>query len=243
MRFYFIRHGQSANNLLWQQTGSSQGRSHDPYITDLGRQQAEKLAEFLTRPGFEAAASRAYDEQDMAGFGITHLYTSLMQRAVATADILAQALNLPIYAWEDLHESGGIYLDDETTGEPVGLPGLGRSYFQSHYPRLVLLDSITDDGWWNRPYESPEQRPLRARRVLNDLLARHGGTEDSVAIISHGGFYNRFLTALLNLQNLPESSYWFVLNNVAITRIDFGSEEIRLIYMNRLGFLPPELIT
>jgi 2,3-bisphosphoglycerate-dependent phosphoglycerate mutase len=243
MRFYFIRHAQSANNLLWERTGSSQGRSHDPQITDLGRQQAARLAEFLTRPGFEGV-SRPFDEQDIAGFSITHLYTSLMQRAVETANIVAEALDLPLYAWEDLHESGGIYLDDETTGEPVGLPGMGRSHFQSHFPRLVLPDSVTDDGWWNRPYEALEQRPLRARRVLNDLLTRHGGTEDSVAIISHGGFYNRFLTALLNLQPyLQENSYWFVLNNVAITRIDFGPEEVRLIYMNRLGFLPPDMIT
>jgi 2,3-bisphosphoglycerate-dependent phosphoglycerate mutase len=235
MQLYFIRHGQSENNALWMRTGSHEGRNEDPGLTEAGRQQAELLAQFLSQP-----ASASSDFQNVVGFGITHLYTSLMVRAVATGTIIARVLDLPLVAWEDLHEWGGIYLKDEQTDERTGLPGRNRAYFERHYPDLVLPDSLGEAGWWNRPFEEPELRFPRAKRVLHDLLERHGGN-DRVAVISHGGFYNYLLAAILNL---PErESYWFALNNAGLNRIDFDEEEIRLIYLNRVDFLPKELIT
>jgi hypothetical protein len=36
MHLFFIRHGQSANNHLWEQTGSNRGRSEDPELTETG---------------------------------------------------------------------------------------------------------------------------------------------------------------------------------------------------------------
>jgi len=236
MQLYFIRHGQSENNELWMSTGSHEGRSEDPGLTEVGRRQAEFLAQFLSQP-----ASASSDFQNVAGFGITHLYTSLMVRAVATGTIIANALDSPLVAWEDLHEWGGIYLRDEQTDERVGLPGRNRAYFETHYPDLVLPDYLGEDGWWNRPFEEPEPRLPRAKRVLHDLLERHGGTDDRVAVVSHGGFYNYLLAVILNL---PErEDHWFALNNAGLSRIDFDEEEIRLIYLNRVDFLPKELIT
>ncbi|MEW5719039.1 MAG: phosphoglycerate mutase family protein, partial [Chloroflexota bacterium] len=82
MQFYFVRHGQSANNLLYDTTGASDGRSEDPALTALGRRQAEILARFMKQN--DAAFRLSFDRQNLGGFGITHLYTSLMVRAVAT---------------------------------------------------------------------------------------------------------------------------------------------------------------
>jgi len=236
MQFYFIRHGQSENNALWMSTNSHEGRNEDPGLTEVGRRQAEFLAQFLSQP-----ASASSDLQNVAGFGITHLYTSLMVRAVATGTIIANALDLPLVAWEDLHEWGGIYLRDEQTDERTGLPGRNRAYFEQHFPDLALPDSLGEEGWWNRPFEEPELRLPRAKRALHDLLDRHGHTEDRVAAVSHGGFYNYLLAVILNL---PErEDHWFALNNTGLSRIDFDEEEIRLIYLNRVDFLPKELIT
>jgi 2,3-bisphosphoglycerate-dependent phosphoglycerate mutase len=240
MQFYFIRHGQSANNLLWDRTGSTNGRSADPELSRAGRRQAEYLALFLRLSGTTSVA-RGRDGQNLAGFGVTHLYTSLMIRAVATGTAVARALDLPLVAWDDLHESGGIYLDDEQTGEPVGLAGSNRAFFEAHYPGLVLPESLDETGWWNRPFEEPEQRPLRARRFLDDLLERHGDSQDRVAVISHGGFYNHLLAAVLGIPNIED--FWFVLNNTAITRIDFNAERVFPVYLNRAEFLPRELVT
>ncbi|UCC63034.1 MAG: histidine phosphatase family protein [Anaerolineae bacterium] len=242
MQLYFIRHGQSENNLLWAETGSSQGRSEDPGLTPVGRRQAELVARFLSRDlsGPESDSSDA-DGQNVNGFGITHLYTSLMIRAVATGTIVATALDLPLVAWKDVHEFGGIYRNDEGTNERIGLPGNDRAYFGAHYPGLVLPDSLGEGGWWNRPYEQPEERPPRARRFLNELLDRHGATDDRVAVVSHGGFFNHLLRAVLNLPE--DSGCWFSMNNAAVTRIDFGEGEVAVRYLNRVDFLPSEFIT
>ena len=100
MQFYFIRHGQSTNNELATRNGSHQGRHQDPELTDRGRRQAECLARFLNQPR-SVTVSDARDRQNAAGFGITHLYASLMVRAVHTATIVGDVLHLPIVAWED----------------------------------------------------------------------------------------------------------------------------------------------
>ncbi len=240
MQLYFIRHGQSGNNALWMRTGSDKGRSEDPGLTEVGRQQSEFLAQFLHRADPITAVNDS-DFQNVAGFGITHLYSSLMVRAVGTGTIIANALDLPLVAWEDLHEWGGIYLKDEQTDERTGLPGRNRAYFETHYPDLALPDSLGEAGWWNRPFEEPELRLPRAKRVLHDLLERHGGTDDRVAVVSHAGFFNYLLVTILNLPGRED--FWFVLNNTAISRIDFDDENIWLSYLNRVDFLPRELIT
>jgi 2,3-bisphosphoglycerate-dependent phosphoglycerate mutase len=240
MQFYFIRHGQSVNNLLWDQTGTNKGRSIDAELSPIGQRQAEILAQFLSRTD-PALVVNEHDNHNLAGFGITHLYTSLMVRAVATATIIADALSLPLVAWEDLHETGGIYVEDEQTGECIGQPGKNRAYFEANYPRLVLPDTLGEAGWWNHPFEEPGQRPIRAQRFLSDLMARHGRTDDRVAVVSHGAFYNYLLAALLKMPQ--KDGYWFHLNNAAITRIDFRDGEIGVVYMNRVDFLPKELVT
>jgi len=227
MRFYFIRHGQSQNNSLWDQTGSSKGRSLDAELTPVGRQQAKLLSRFLLDRESE--------------FGLTHLYTSLMVRAVATGVILADALGLPLAAWEDLHETGGIYLEDEQASQCIGQPGNSRAYFETHYPTLVLPESLNEAGWWNRPFEEREQRLPRAQRFLRDLVERHGHGNDRVAVVSHGAFYNYFLSALLDWPR--KDGCWFALNNAAITRIDLHDDRVDLVYLNRFEFLPVELIT
>jgi broad specificity phosphatase PhoE len=95
-------------------------------------------------------------------------------------------------------------------------------------------------------------------------LQQHGDQQERVALFSHAGFYNHFMSALLNIterQDLApsqasiealtaenvilsaEREAWFTMNNAAITRIDFTHDEIKICYQNRLDYLPPSLIT
>lgn len=252
MQLYFIRHAQSENNALYERTGSDRGRSCDPELTAAGRRQAELLAEFIAQAG-AGAAPGVYDPRNSAGFGLTHIYTSLMVRAAGTAQRLASAVDLPLVAWEDLHEEGGIFLEDETSGERHGQPGKNRAYFQEHFPGLVLPEKLDEKGWWNRPFEAYEARRPRARAVLSELLHRHLDRADRVALVSHGGFGNHLLSALFSpiesgngrapdFPQLP-AYRWFLMNNTAITRIDFAEHEVRLVYLNRTDFLSPDLVT
>ena len=240
MQLYYIRHGQSENNELWARTGSSRGRSEDPELTEMGRRQAERVADFMSTSHVPYMAYGS-EYEAAGGSGITHIYCSLQVRAVATATCIAEALNRPLVACEDLHEMGGVELRNEETGERVGQPGKDRGYFETHYPNMVLPATLGQAGWWNRPPEEIEELLPRAQRVLRDLKERHGQTQDRVALVSHGGFYNYFLFALLG--STKRDDCWFVLNNAAVTRIDFVERGIRLVYLNHIDFLPREMIT
>jgi 2,3-bisphosphoglycerate-dependent phosphoglycerate mutase len=229
MQLYFIRHGQSTNNALWDQTGASKGRSEDPELTDIGREQAQRLAAFMRASRHE--------------FGLTHLYTSLMVRSIETALEVGTALDLPGAAWEDLHETGGIFQEADD-GDAIGLPGKARRDFERAYPSLRLHETLNAHGWWNRPFEAPEVRPARAQRFLRDLLARHGDGDDRVAVVSHGNFYRYLLAAILRIPD-PDAVF-FDLSNTAISRIVFprsDDEVTRITYLNRADFLPPDLRT
>jgi broad specificity phosphatase PhoE len=177
----------------------------------------------------------------MGGFGITHLYCSPMIRAINTAMYIAEALHLRPKVWRDVHETGGIFLEKLETGEPVGLPGRTRAYFRERYPELILSDELRKDGWWNRPFETREERRGRAERVLEQLMERHGGTDDRISLVSHAGFYNYLMGAILGL---PErDGYWFMMDNAAVTRLQFEDGQTLVVYTNRTDFLPDELIT
>lgn len=229
MQLYFIRHGQSSNNALWDATGAAKGRSADPELTAIGKQQARLLADYLAQGGNR--------------FSITHLYTSLMIRSIETALAVAKTLGLPVAAWEDVHETGGIF-EEQEDGTPIGLPGNTRTHFEAAYPALALPNSLNALGWWNRPFEDRTLHAPRASQFVADLLARHGSSSDVVAVVSHGNFYRHVMAVILRMPD-PDS-YYFSMNNTALTRIDFPAREgdfTVVHYQNRVEHLPPALLT
>lgn len=247
MQLYIIRHAQSVNNAIWAETGGSDGRLPDPPLTDLGHQQARYLAHHLATSNADLATG--YDgTQNRAGYQFTHLYSSLMLRAIQTGHHVAEALEIPLHTWEIIHEWGGIFEFDAVTGEPRSLPGPNRHFFTERFSRLVLPESLGDEGWWNRPYDPPEKTGLRAAAFIQELLHKHGGTEDRVGIITHGGFYQALMRHIVGIQepnNLlgPTTDVWFRVNNTALTRIDFGDTSVSIVYLNRIDHLPGDHIT
>lgn len=246
MELYFIRHGQSVNNANWDNPKYQE--SPDPALTEIGYEQARLLAEFLKK--HQALTNhKEWNVQNRYGFGLTHVYTSLMERAAFTAAPIAQALEIPLIAWKEIHEEGGIF-SREDKSNVTGLGGRPRSFFMENFRTLTLPDDIDETGWWNRPFEAEEERQPRADQVFAELLARHrdqeGRPEHRVALVSHGGFFMRLLSAVLNLpwrQAALGFKSWFVLNNCAISRFDIRGEEINIAYLNRTDFLPDKLIT
>lgn len=239
MELFFIRHAQSENNALAARNAVNEVRTHDPELTALGQQQAARLAEFLAQQHPEAHTA-PYDPQNRRGITLTHLYASLMVRAVNTGTAVAQRLGLPLTAWVDWHEEGGLFLE-ESPGHFVGRPGNGRNYFEKRYPGFKLPETLTDAGWWTQSLEPHEDRPRRARRALAALLERHGGTDDHVGIVSHGGFYTHLVAALMDVQ--PPYKLAHLLNNASISRIVLTPSGSYVVYQNRCEYLPTELIT
>lgn len=242
LHLYFIRHGQSKNNALWDEGGRTNyltRRTSDPDLTSIGWEQAALAAEFLARP----YDPEGFDPQNRCGFGLTHLYCSLMVRAVKTGLVIARQVDLPLRAWPDLHETGGIFnIEGEGEDETfVGLPGPGRSYFEQEFPELQLPDDLGESGWWDREKEPRENYVTRAQRIFDGLRERHTGQDHRVGIITHGGIFARILTVMFDVK---EEDYWFLMNNCGISRIDVDdSGHVMLVYMNRVDFLPDALVT
>ena len=242
MQLFLIRHAQSTNNAIWEQTLLYKDRVPDPPLTELGRRQAEVLAHFLATHG-NPHATDGSDPQNIGGFAITHLYCSLMERAVATGEILCRSLGLPLVAWPEIHEGGGLFYQDTESSERTGVEGPGREYFETHHPELALPQNFASRGWWHRPHEKLPELLTRARRVQERLLQQHGDTTHRVALITHGGFYHFFLSQLIDVAMPEERTHWFHLNNAGISHISFEEHSIRVNYLNRVDFLPADLIT
>ena len=100
---------------------------------------------------------------------------------------------------------------------------------------------MNDTGWWNRPFEKREDSTQRAQRVWNTLKERHGTSGDTIILVSHGGFYNYFLSAVMGVPR-PEH-VWFELYNGAITLIQYGEEGLEIMYCNRYNFIPSDLVS
>ena len=248
MQLYFIRHAQSENNAHWGD--NTYQESTDPELTELAHSQVEHLARYIGE-NQSLAEDIDWNPQNRHGFGLTHIYTSLMVRAVGTATPVAQKTGLPLVAWPEIHETGGIFsrLPED---EMAGLPGKSRSFFEAKFPDLQLPDWLDETGWWrSRPFEVHEQRQPRAEQVWLELLARHadkdGQPEHRVALVSHGGFFMHLLTAALEIEMRRikefDHEYWFLMNNCGITRLDVTNGRVLVMYVNRTDFLPPNLIT
>jgi len=236
MQLYIIRHAQSTNNVLLDQ----RDRVCDPPLTELGLRQADLLAQHLADGGQLEPPGSGADDCGPGGYCITRLYCSAMWRALQTAAPIGRALGLQPEVWADIHEQGGIYLDHNGRGR-VGYPGKTRQEIQAVFPGYVLPDNVTSYGWWDRPYEEWPACYERAARVAEQLRQWAAGDE-RVALITHGGFIDALLKTLLDQS--PGRRFFYYHYNVAISRIDFRRDgRLGIHYMNRVGHLPPELIS
>ncbi|MGB4595743.1 MAG: histidine phosphatase family protein [Anaerolineaceae bacterium] len=252
MQLYFIRHGQSTNNAIWETNQyNMDGRVADPPLTEKGFRQAELTAELLSYKPEPKTAEDAdtWDPQNRKGFHLTHLYCSLMERAIQTGIIIAHKTGLPLVGLTDIHEIGGIY--HETTVGGVSnievMHGLTRAELDERYPTLNLHKPIPDHGWWVGGKEELAQRPERAKRVLQFLKDHHSGTDDRVGIVTHGSFSAYIFRLILNLNLAPNIDFitrnGFVSNNCGITRIDQYGQDLAMLYYNRVDHLPDDLVT
>jgi len=235
MEIYIIRHAQSTNNALEDQSE----RVCDPPLTDLGRRQAEILARHLGQgqePFAQAAGNR-----NPRGYGITRLYCSPMWRALQTAQPIGQILELAPEVWVDIHEYGGIYLDHGDAGGIVGYPGRNRSEILEEFPDYLLPADVTERGWWNQGREDRSACFGRAIKIARTLRG-WAESDERVAIVSHGGFIDALLKSLLNHAPSPYVFYYHF--NAAISRIDlYAGGRLDVRYFNQVAHLPPESIS
>lgn len=237
MELYLIRHAQSQNNLAYSQ--NSHERVADPTLTPLGERQAARLASYLAGRVDPMPRDGRTNYSNQFGYCFTHLISSPMRRALQTTQPLALALQLPVEVWTDIHETGGVYLDTDTGR--VGQPGMTRQEMLETIPDLNLPPDVTDRGWWTGDWEVRDLRPARAFQVAARLWAL--AAEDArVAMVTHGGFSDLLLKVLLRLPDEVPTDYFHY--NTGISRLDLGTDgRVRVLYLNRLPHLPPELVS
>ena len=228
MHLYLIRHAQSENNVLTASMLSE--RKVDPDLTPLGYQQRTRLAEYLA------------NERDVFGekFAITRLYTSAMYRSLLTTQPIAAALDLRPALWLDLHEMGGMFL--EQNGQGCGFGGMTRSSIAREFPDYQLPEALTERGWYDASMgrETDTHSLFRAIKVARELHELRD-TDEVIALVSHGGYLDKLLKAIFDqLPSRPHTMHYYH-DNTAITRINYFRSGPVLHYLNRVDHLPADL--
>lgn len=151
-----VRHGQSFFNLHFNQTGNDPG-IRDPELTEEGRAQARRTAESLKAQEIQRVECSPY------------------RRAVQTAEIIADALKVPITGVTPLVGERAAYTCDY---------GSHPDELQQSWPHL-RFDHLPPQ-WWAPHEESVEALKQRAQafRTVTDPLA----DRDHLAVVSHWGF-------------------------------------------------------
>jgi len=248
MKLYLIRHGESANNAAMANPGETAGRVPDPELTDTGHQQAQLLADHLVgTPGDPHHHPQVAREEGRQGFGLTHVYCSLMTRSILTAQYIARACNLSLLAHADIFEKEGIF-EKAADGTKTGMPGPDRSYFTERFPDLELPEELGHGGWYNRPVETEGVFLERTRQVAQDFEQRHAGTDDCVAMVIHADLIDQLVNELAGVKRHVENyaNHWvanWAMHNTSITRIDFTEGARVVVYTNRLQHLPHDMVT
>ncbi|MBV7529820.1 histidine phosphatase family protein [Chitinophaga sp. sic0106] len=171
-RIAIIRHGSTA----WNKAGRLQGSSDIP-LDEEGREQARKLGQRLM--------GETYDI----------VYSSRLQRAKETAQIIADAMQHPGTLLEDdrIREAGGGLTEGTTEEERV-------SKWGSDWKLMDL------------GIETPEEVITRGTEFLSELVAKHPGKK--ILIVSHGGFIRKMIRELV-----PDAPHQNMLKNTSITEI------------------------
>lgn len=211
MQLFLIRHAQSQNNAL-----PDEERVEDPPLTELGRRQAQRLAEALS------------------ALRLTHLVTSPFRRSLETTEYLRRAVRLTPHVRIELHELGGCVRGTPLTGME-GAPGMNREEILAHFEDYQLAPQIDGAGWWaSRPQETVELAQARAAALLENTR-REFAADARVAYVTHADFKRIFLEQF----HLVDEAPW----NTSLTSLTITSEEVRVDEFNNVAHLPPEWIT
>ena len=181
-----IRHGQTRWNLEARQQGQL-----DNELIELGVRQAQAIADTLDNNRFEA------------------LYSSDLSRAVQTAEIIAQKVNLKVLTDSRLREWHlGI------------LQGLTFPEFQQKYHREYVRFQSGDPDYIIPGGESVRQRHQRCITCANELAQQHPGKQ--IIIITHGRILDSFLINTLDLPLTTTRNYSNINASINIFTISKG---------------------
>ena len=189
---FLIRHARST----WNANGRIQGQA-DPPLDDVGREQAHRLAE------------RLRDDQPIA------LYTSPLQRARETADIVGQALGI------------GVMPDERLKEYDVGdIAGLTWEQVVERYPDIAQRWAKAEEGAKFPGAEEGGAFRDRVAAVFDEIVTRHG--KGLPGIVTHGGVLGAYINHLIGLTTW-RSPFRFDNASLSIVEVDLARSRILLL--------------
>jgi broad specificity phosphatase PhoE len=181
-RLLLARHGQSVSNAVRRFQGVQ-----DVPLSDLGRRQAEALAGALARRPIAA------------------IYTSPLQRARHTAEVVAGATGAPLRSVHDLRELSLGEWEGCTVEEVRARPGDPYACW--------VRDPVVGMPPGGEPLADVQARVVRA---VAEIAAAHPNGDD-VLLVCHGGIISAYLAHCLAL---PLSSIWrLTLSNCSLSEV------------------------
>ncbi len=184
-RLCLVRHGQTD----WNLEGRYQGQSDVP-LNENGRAQAHAIARELQDQPFTA------------------IYTSDLQRAAETAEIIASAVNLPVTPDPRLREIN----QGEWEGQLVEI--IKARYIELWQQRSVDPASIRAPGG-----ETVTEVARRIHEALNDIVHVH--PKGLVLIVSHG---LALATIICEVRGVPiGQAYTVIPDNAKPLWVDFAT--------------------
>jgi broad specificity phosphatase PhoE len=189
---YLARHGET--------DGMTLARYGDWSLNERGREQIDRLA------------------QRLDGVSLTHVYTSPMQRARQSAEIVARKHNLSPMVLDSLREVDIGAFDGLTYGEA-----------RERYPWFFAQSRVqpTLDFCWPDG-ETTAQVLDRAQQTWDWLWERHKTKDDVLLVVSHTYYLDFFLLAVLGL-SFPN-------------RFSFKVELAGLVHVEAANGLPPWIV-
>ena len=192
VNLYLIRHGRQNSSLC----------NVDVELSEEGRNQAELLRERLQH------------------YHIDALYSSNLLRAVQTAKILNQTLQLPHEIREEIQEI--------SFGQ---LEGMTEEYIEEHFhdfkeEQKKLLEDIPYPGGENGTsvYE-------RAMPLIQEIVQ---SGKKNIAIVTHGGIIRVLLAALFGKNQAKRFLFGVSLENTGITHLIYNPQNDRF-YLERFN--------
>jgi broad specificity phosphatase PhoE len=169
MRLILIRHGETD----WNVEGRWQGQVDMP-LNEHGRQQAVEIAQKLIKTSIQA------------------IYSSDLQRAYQTAEVLARLKGLPIHTDKRLREI------HQGKWQGLHISEIQARYTQEFQRLHEYPLEIAPPGG-----ETALQVQQRALAAIEDIIQKHPGI--TVAIISHGF---TLATILSHFREIPFNQVW-----------------------------------
>lgn len=219
MEIYLIRHAQSLNNAR-----PLEERGEDPPLSELGCQQASRLAPWVN------------------SLGLTRLICSPFRRTLETAEYVRSSTNVTPEVRVEWHEHGGC-IGGTSIASYVGHPGMTRNEIKAEFPDFHLPDQIDGDGWWkSKPVESLEAAYTRAEATVSHARDEFSRTDERVAFITHGTFKTLALACFFS-EPLPTCNPLSVIHNTGISKLVITPDATALEYVNQVSHMDAEMVS